>query len=691
MTSKISFSKLLLEDLKQRSWLWAVIILILLIAQPIALMIGLGNIQEGVRLGYMKSQDIQKFYTSQMVIGNYVFTLFLMLCAVVSATSGFSYLHSKTKVDFYHSMAIKRQKMFGVQYLSGVLMIAVPYFITTLLCLVIGASNGYLNSATLSLAIQAYLFRMLCVLVMYAWMILAMVLTGKDLVASLGFLVFMIYSQLVIGTYMLLCNAFLKTYVEGFGMSTIMNYFSPIALVMTQETLLDSTGVRTILNSQESLQVWIGMAILIVQMVAVTGLSLFAHSHRMSEAAGSSMAFKKLERIIKIALVVPISILIGLIFVGMVEGSSTIWLFGGLIAGVIVFSAIIEFIYHNNMRELFIDKLQLVITGIIAVVIAFVFVSGITGYDTYLPAKEDVAAMSFFGGIDDGLLGGYNSEGLVHKERLQQKLTEDFDAIYDLAQLAVAEVKRDTEDIPTTRVTMNYKLKNGKMVYRYYDVEVGAFEEQLKVIFEGEEYRERRYPLFNMEVKEIEGIHYENERGRTELEFSQEEREEFIEIYKAELRQMTYDEYINDTVLRLSFFTQQQTSTTDDETPDYAGYAPHDYPVCASFTKTLAYMEEKQEEDIITELSTENVAEIQVESYDSMTGRQKTAVFVEPEQIEELLPHLIKSNGYIYRVSETVLYGYTVKVRLVGKEEFYEYFLDGALGVPEIVEQEFAE
>lgn len=51
------------------------------------------------------------------------------IAAAVGGLAEFSFLHSRRKTDFYHSLPVKREILFAVSYVGGILYVAVPYVI----------------------------------------------------------------------------------------------------------------------------------------------------------------------------------------------------------------------------------------------------------------------------------------------------------------------------------------------------------------------------------------------------------------------------------------------------------------------------------------------------------------------------------------------------------------------------------
>ena len=102
------------------------------------------------------------------------------------------------KVDFFHSLPISRKKYFFVQYVSGVIIFVVPFIVSMLLCLLVGAVNGLLTGGVVLMAVRMTSFRILEYLAGYGTAILATVMTGKTLTAILGTAVFTVYIPAVL-------------------------------------------------------------------------------------------------------------------------------------------------------------------------------------------------------------------------------------------------------------------------------------------------------------------------------------------------------------------------------------------------------------------------------------------------------------------------------------------------------------
>ena len=80
---------------------------------------------------------------------------------------------------------------------------------------------------------------------------------------------------------------------------------------------------------------------------------------RPSEAAGRAMAFEKCNPVIRILLVIPLSLYLGLYLSSVSNVGTTIWMIVGFILGVILLHGIIESIFQFDIRGLWSHKIQM--------------------------------------------------------------------------------------------------------------------------------------------------------------------------------------------------------------------------------------------------------------------------------------------------------------------------------------------
>lgn len=634
MTSKISFFKLMKEDFKRRSWLVALIWLACFLLQPVLMLLRIDGMMNSVRNGYMEMSYALDEYRLYMGTGNATVSVMVLMIALAVGISGYYHLHSKVKMDFYHSLPIPRRRFFFVQYLSGFLMFVLPYMVCTLLCLLLGATNGLVTRAVVTVAAKTVILRMLEFLSAYGTAILGTILTGKLLTAILGTAVFSLYIPMVMMVWEGLKQLFFETYFSNM-LEENSALLSPLLAGIYAESRMNGSGL-------EERWLVIGVGVLVFWILVMTGLSIWLYTIRKTEAAEHSMAFPKMEGTVKVLLVIPLSLAVGLYIQMMLYTTNKKWFFISAICAVMLLSAVIEFIYHLSMRDIFRHKKQMLLAGAVTVGIALVFTYDVAGYDTYLPAKEDIGKMALY---DDSINGsfyypkktesGLRSVCYSAEEALDATLVKNFDAIYELAKTG-ARGEENPEGAETV-IYIEYRLKNGRREIRKYDVLQEDVEAAYEKLFSDPEFIERIYPVLWKDMNEnvyeddlcVEGVF-----GMEALDLKADKRREFLEIYKEELRTLTYDDLRNHTLATLSLSVM-----TEEEYGRYGvsstSYTESGYPICEKFTNTIAFLKKEAGIDVARGLTAEDVTNIQVSDYREEDGLFTTVT--DPAQIQEIL------------------------------------------------------
>lgn len=176
MTSKVSFFNLIKENLKQRIGSIAFSVLCCFISWPLLLLIMLENSKRYL----IENYDYQTFFY-EFFYRNPMGIIIVSILAVICGMGGFFYLFSKKQVDFYHSLPVKREKLFLVSYLNGIFIYFIPYVICAGISFVIsisyiGFSGEVLKGFLMNLFITGIFF-----LFLYEIVILAVILTGNKL------------------------------------------------------------------------------------------------------------------------------------------------------------------------------------------------------------------------------------------------------------------------------------------------------------------------------------------------------------------------------------------------------------------------------------------------------------------------------------------------------------------------------
>ncbi|MCD8336013.1 MAG: efflux RND transporter permease subunit [Lachnospiraceae bacterium] len=500
MTSKISFSELVRGEMRQMNWLTAVQMVVFVLFLPFRAMMSMAIRQnELMREGKTAYSAVEQF-GRHMGLGHAENTGLILVCGAVCALTTFAYLHSQVKQDFYHSLSLKREELFGVKYLSSVLTFVIAYLAGQLLTVLVGlfyqALTGQIASEIALASVQGILFY-LC---SYSTTLVAMMLAGNFLTTFLAIGAFGAYMPMLMLLRESLESVFLNTKVESiFSRSAQFRFTSPWAWCLYSGS---RAGITSRITGAEKLPTAGDLCQIIAITAVLTLAALALYRVRKTEAAGSALAFPVLEPVIKVMVTVPVSLVAGLIAYELTQAVffevMFILLFGALAC------VIIEFIYRMDICQVFAHKWQFAVSIVIGCAIFFAYRFDLPGFNTYLPAQDEIAAMSV-SSPDFSSYIAYGDNGEIvystsYRERLDQVEWDEFDKIYELAEDGVENVKEyglsdAIYDQNVNGVYIKYHLKSGKEVYRYYQIDRELYCEVMNELFQEEDFKEPYFPI----------------------------------------------------------------------------------------------------------------------------------------------------------------------------------------------------
>ena len=576
MTSGNLFSKLMREDCKRRTWAFALVFLAFFFILPIGLALAMedaANTQYYVYNGYRdfvqdpsmplavyqeKLLELKtKVVLSQAEFGNGMVVFLMMAAAVVMGVSGFSYLHNRKKVDFYHSIPVRRELIYSARYMGGILIVGVSYLINLILMFGVALAYGVGTPGIAGAMAGGLALNMLFFLLMYAAVVIAMMMTGNMVVGILASGVFFFFLPAVMLLLEGYCEIFFVTTArnawtsDGSPFMWGMKYLSPFSVYITA---LDWKLDEIIKHVPELICSGFGV-------LALFFLGMQLYRIRPSESAGKAMAFKRTMAPIRILLVLGCGLAGGLFFWAM--QSRLRWGLFGTVVFTILTHCIVEIIYHFDFKKLFGRKLQLALCLGAGVLVFLSFRYDWYGYDSYLPAADEVVSASLELDIDSGWLnnrsvlqngqGEYELDYKPAYENIEEdmKLT-DMDLVMPLAKegrrsallgrderlgivKAVPQARRVSyiggADGPTsvfiaskiggedggsdpeakeyyTGMTVCYQLANGRRVRRAYTIALSDVMDVYGELYKEAAYKEGLYPVFHETPGNLEKVIY---------------------------------------------------------------------------------------------------------------------------------------------------------------------------------------
>lgn len=546
MTSRRLFFKMMREDIRRRLWAVALVILSWFFVFPVRVALIPGEYRLEEKLYQQKIIERTEHWFS---IANGWGMFVIILGAVILGISSFSYLHSKKKVDFYHSIPVRREVLFLVNFWDGVWIMAIPYILSMVCAAAIGASFGVSFSTLIALAGKAWIFHMIYFLLLYSTTVVAMMMTGNLYLGILGVMVFYFYmpaaGALAEGMY----ASFFKTYA---GQEIWAWKWMDLSPVMAYAKAAGNMKI----GRQMAMPIGNMMSMFLISIILM-GIGIFLYQKRPSEAAGKAMAFPISRTPIKILLVIPMTLYGMLFFYSLRE--SMAWAIFGLVCGCLISHSLIEILYHFDFRKLFAHPIHMAACFVAATLLFLSFSQDWMGYDTYLPKADEVESsyIDTYYGINWVEYGVYEKIEKETKTKIDWNREYDYpkhhmyltdtQKVLELAQSGIECMKLDDEERREfaekfTSCMVTYRLKSGKNVSRRYviPVEKSPYAE----IQDSLEYKKGAYPVLEQEPEEIFEMYVklgkEVETGKKRIDAEQ--IAAFLEAYQKDLLTLTVEQ-----------------------------------------------------------------------------------------------------------------------------------------------------
>ena len=619
MTSRSLFFKYMKENTKQRIWNLALVLLLCFFAFPVTTALWSSTAFRPENLNSSLPADLaraqaQRDFTRDMLrmysMKGGALAFMLTIAAVVLAASGFAYLHSKKKTDFYHSLPIRREMLYAVTCLNGFLYMAVAYLgFLTIAAVMIRVKGVPFDWGSLYLASVEHLCFFALV---YMTAILSMLLTGNLVVGLLGTGVLFSWGPVICMTI----SAYFSEYFTTFyGDDSFL-------LALSERTSPVAWYVKACMSSQPGrMALW---AMLAAAVLFLLGMLLYRR--RPSEAAGHAMAFPITEPIIRFLIAVPSSLLLGAMFHSMMYEDG--WTVFGLVCGLLLVSCIIEIIYHFDFKSLFAHKRQLLVSAVFVGVVFAIFRFDLFGYDRYLPATEKLASGGIYSDLlDPDATSQYHStveytEGWYGvtfdampsstlADEMQISDDQGLELLHTIAAQGVHDAAQardrflrgggrsyDVEegDEAFRNVTIAWHLRNGRTVYRSYRVNVSGVRAALESVYDLDAYKTAMYPVLSLSADDVAGINYKEEDECSHVKLAGADvKAALLAAYQEELKALTSETRAHEMpIAEIQFKTNEQQALIQklrDEGGNYTLFNYYYYyPIYPSFTKTIALL-----------------------------------------------------------------------------------------------------
>lgn len=615
MTSKNLYFNLLKEDAKRRLWSIALSFLAFFFTLPVVTALLLGNYNKSGREYIDALRDLTEFLSFR----NGWMPVMLILLSLVFGVSSFSYLHSRQKVDFYHGIPVKRSRFFWVNYLNGIFIPAAVYGINLVLMLLVAAVYGYSPFYLLGTALEGYLLFLIHYCMMYSVTVLAMVLTGSIIIGIMGTAVFQFYFPCMLLVLQLCFDQFFYTSYRGGGeiFGKWINKSSPFIFFLYNLRRMNGPTKAGGLE-------WMVRILTVLAVTAVfTFCSFWLYKKRKMEAAGKAMAFSVSMPIVRLPIVI-LSSLWGGVFLWMIQ-STLGWAIFGLICGAALSHCVLEIIYHYDFRKLFSHSRQLVVSALLAAAFFGGFRYDLFGYDKYIPKENSLESVAIYmsnsaywvpyGSAQRNQEGGYSwkyqdSEAYI----LKNMELKDTAPVLNLARKAVAGSDRVNHGSDYQKgeywqneyhnFSVKYRLKNGREVYRTYELHSDEAKADIVKIYENPDFLRTVYPILAQSQEETAWVRV-SQAGQT-LVVSRDRNgtdkamtEKMLLAYQKDFENLKIETMEQENpIASIQFFTKLQAEAEEKKKDEQNSWHYDDvtskgyYPIYPSFHRTLELLKE---------------------------------------------------------------------------------------------------
>lgn len=473
MTSKHLFFKAMKEDIRHKLWMVALSVLGNFLVLTVGWMIWRSNSLSywGGAEGLMQHGDVRViagfqeetagFFGAYLVTGGGIIAI---AGAVITGLFSFRYLFHKNMVDTCHSLPVKRDTLYGVKYINGILIWFVPFFVSVMLTFVMACSllwqiegECWISDMAAEMAFNLFFLAVVYLLVYHVTLV-AVMLSGNILntlvsMMILGFAVVVFYGLGVacfdgyMGTYYM---PSVKLGTAAYGSPL---FSAPYLLVLR----MDEENMR---------EVWKAILINAGVMAALGAGSWLLYRNRASEAAEQGIWNRTVAFLFRAVLGVTAGMCGWGLFVMLVSDSRALgWgIFGAVLVGLCAFG-VLDIIFQMDFKAFFAHRIQMAGTVAVSLLICFAFYWDWFGYDTRLPKPEEAAELALY---DMNLANCYYSHGMSDGELFESMHYQDRQAIYAFLERMVEHEQEEGYQGDLERVGVKVTLDSGRSYYRYY-------------------------------------------------------------------------------------------------------------------------------------------------------------------------------------------------------------------------------
>lgn len=505
------------NNLKRFWWIMALFVLLLFLVSPMDIL------QQNAEymIKYSRTIDMNDVFEGTMPL--------IIIFPVLISALVFRYLQTSKSVTLLHSMPYTRADLYKSNVVSGFIMTILPILINTLILLIISLFTKFGMFFEDGVIIDYLAYSFFITTALYSVACMVGMVTGS----SIAHIIFTYIFNLLPLAAVAGIGALLEGVLYGFpGIDSLV--FDEIGKCIP---LIQMGIVRNVTK----LNLFVIDAIITVAMLVI---GYYIYKFRNLETAGDVISNKYIKPIFKYGVTASAAICGGLYIKGIFSLDSVnilIYLVFGLIGYVIA-----EMLLRKSVKILDSYKGFLAFAIVTILVILGVRID-IFGFENRIPNidKVDYVVLGRHYQIDSIKEQIDDSSYLMSTARAYQVIKEkdNIQKVIDLHSKVISE-KRDEAG---NNILITYKLKNGKLIQREYQLGDGEqYKEELKTLYNTLEYKREAFPILRLDINQIKDINIESNFIRGTNNLNKEQQLRLIELLKETILESSYEQFNSD-------------------------------------------------------------------------------------------------------------------------------------------------
>lgn len=616
MTSKTSlFNKSIFRNNLRRLW-WGSLLYFIILILVLPMQLSISGVSYCEDIVFPDSPSV--FHSVLFRNSFALFTIALLVFVpVLVAMLLFRYLHVRKQAAAIHSLPVTRLSLFVTNFVSGIVLMYVPILLNGIILLCYSTFGGYCSVMPLESVFAFVGLQLLFSAVLFAVPVFFAMLTGNTILQ-----VIFTYASyyLLLGLYAgisYLMSLVLFGYRDNNALLDWLNDMNPISLMVVA------------FQGEYGIDVWHIVFLLVFTALLLTITYLF-YRRRNLETAGDAISFQWLKPIFKYLVTTCFCVLVVTYASALCNEISML---SGVLFVVTAFIAYFgsEMLIRKSFHVFHCWRGFFVFIAVVAVAVVGVK-ADLFGYEQRIPNLENVVSAAY--GSDSMSSFNPNVARNTENEGVEGEVTSP-EGIRQIAEVHRSIVAHKQEildavrsDMETDRYyrTVSYRMKDGKVITRYYYLDESVIKEALIPLYENQEYKRayfdvaRRFRNADFTSAEVHGIYMYSMDSDTAKE-----------VYQRILSDIDTLGYEDVQPVELNVLCTVSFSKMDDQKPELVRQSASIH-ITPNFKNTLAYLEERNIYQRVA-LSPEKVEKLIVnqgnQKIGEMTDKTEIARFLE--------------------------------------------------------------